>query len=110
MAGWMNWCFNVYPLLRLALCNVYDKIQNKTNPAGSIWINNAVRDDLHWALEKIKSSPSRYLLDSVAWSSNNASFTILCDACPAGLDFWYPALKLAFYSPTLFDDLHGLTD
>jgi len=55
MAGWMNWCFNVYPLLCPALCNVYDKIRNKTNPAGSIWINNAVRDDLRWALEKIKS-------------------------------------------------------
>ena len=34
MAGWMNWCFNVFPLLRPALCNVYDKLQNKTNLAG----------------------------------------------------------------------------
>jgi len=53
MAGWMNWCFNVYPFLRPALSNVYDKLQSKTNPTGSVWINNAVRNDLLWALEKI---------------------------------------------------------
>jgi len=110
MAGWMNWCFNVYPLLRPALCNVYDKLRNKTNPAASIWINNAVREDLRWALEKIKASPGRYLLNSVDWSSVDASFTIFCDACPAGLGFWYPSLDMGFYSPTPFDDLHGLAD
>ena len=110
MAGWMNWCFNVYPLLRPALCNVYNKLRSKTNPAGSVWINNAVRADLVWALEKIKESPGRLLLDSVTWSSSTATFTIFCDACPVGMGFWYPALDLAFYSPTPNDDLAGLAD
>jgi hypothetical protein len=110
MAGWLNWCFNVYPLLRPALSNVYDKLRFKTNPDGSIWINNAVRDDLRWALEKIRNSPGRHLLDSIAWSTSDATFTIYCDACPAGMGFWYPALDLAFYSPTPDDDLKGLVD
>ena len=110
LAGWLNWCFNVYPLLCPALSNVYDKLRNKTNPAGSIWINNAVREDLRWALDKIKSSPGRYLLNSVAWTSEDASFTIYCDACPTGLGFWYPSFNLAFYSSTPFDDLDGLVD
>jgi len=46
LAGWLNWCFNMYPLLRPALCNIYNKLRNKTNPAASIWINNTVREDL----------------------------------------------------------------
>ena len=110
LAGWLNWCFNVYPLLRPALCNVYDKLRNKTNPAASIWINNAVREDLRWALEKIRGSPGCYLLNSVDWTANDASYTIYCDACPAGLGFWYPDLNLAFYAPTPLDDLQGLAD
>lgn len=110
MAGWMNWCFNVYPLLRPALCNVYDKLRSKTNPSGLVWINNTVHADLNWALEKIKETPGRLLLDSVTWSSTEATYTIYCDACPAGMGFWYSALDLAFYSPTPADDLTGLAD
>ena len=110
MAGWLNWCFNVYPLLRPALSNVYEKLRFKTNPSGSIWINNAVREDLRWALEKIEQSRRRYLLHSVAWSSNDATFTLYCDACPTGMGFWYPDLDLAFYSPTPDDSLEGLVD
>jgi hypothetical protein len=110
MAGWMNWCFNVYPLLRPALSNVYDKLRSKSNPAGSVWINNAVRDDLRWALDKIRHSSGRHLLDSIAWSSSDATYTVYCDACPTGMGFWYPALHIAFYSPTPDDDLDGLVD
>jgi len=40
----------------------------------------------------------------------DATYTVYCDACPAGMGFWYPALDLAFYSPTPDDDLDGLVD
>ncbi len=32
IAGWSNWSFNVFPLLKLGLCNVYVKMQGKINP------------------------------------------------------------------------------
>ncbi len=38
------------------------------------------------------------------------SFTIYCDACPAGMWFWYPSPNLAFYSSTPPDNLDGLVD
>ncbi len=30
LAGWMNWCLNVYPLLRPALSNVYEKLRSQS--------------------------------------------------------------------------------
>jgi hypothetical protein len=42
LAGWVNWCLNVYPLLRPALSNVYSKLKSQPNQNGSLWVNNAV--------------------------------------------------------------------
>jgi hypothetical protein len=100
LAGWINWCLNVYPLLRPALSNVYEKLRLQKNQNGSIWINNAVRHDLQWALDKVRSSTGLYLLSSVSWPADTATSTIYCDACPSGMGFWYPNLGLAFFSET----------
>ena len=54
-AGWVNWCLNVYPLLRPALSNVYDKLRTQTNQNTLLWINNAVREDLHPPLRRMSS-------------------------------------------------------
>lgn len=106
----MNWCFNVYPLLHPALSNVYDKLRFKTNPSDTMWVNNVVQANLHWALQKIKNSCGLFLLKSVAWLSTNATYTIYCDACLTRIGFWYLTLDLAFYSSTPHDDLQGLTN
>jgi hypothetical protein len=108
LAGWVNWCLNVFPHLRPCLSNVYDKLRNQPNPNASIWINNAVREDLLWALEKIQHSTGLHLLDSVSWKADTATFTVYCDACPAGMGFWYPDRHLAFYSDTPDDDVSTL--
>ena len=31
------------------------------------------------------------------WDPASADFTAFCDACPAGLGFWYPSLNLSFF-------------
>lgn len=108
LAGWVNWSLNVYPLLRPALSNVYDKLRFKGNPNASMWINRAVREDLRWALSRLEDSTGIHLLDSISWSADTATYTLYCDACPTGLAFWYPSLDLAFYSPTPDDDVSGL--
>jgi hypothetical protein len=108
LAGWFNWALNVYPLLRPALSNVYYKLRQAKNPNSSIWVNNDVRDDLRWALNKIEASTGLLLLDSVSWSPDTASFTIYCDACPTGMGFWYPALDIGFHSKTPPDPCDGL--
>ena len=48
LAGWINWVFNVYPLLKPALLNVYAKIGGKTEVHAKIFVNKAVIRDLNW--------------------------------------------------------------
>jgi len=108
LAGWINWCLNVYPLLRPALSNIYEKLRSQPNQNGSIWVNNAVREDLSWGLGKIKTSTGLLLLESTSWMLDMASFTIFCDACPTGLGFWYPDLNLGFVAETPADDVTHL--
>jgi hypothetical protein len=104
----VNWCLNVYPLLRPALSNVYEKLRSQSNQNGSIWINNAVRKDLSWALNKIKASTGLLLLETTSWDVASASFTIYCDTCLSGLGFWYPDLNLGFVAETPSDDVSHL--
>jgi hypothetical protein len=108
LAGWINWCLNVFPHVRPALCNIYDKLRSQHNQNGALWINNAVRDDLRWALDKVKSSPGLLLLETASWSADAATHILYCDACPTGMGFWYPDLNVAFYSDTPPDEVSGL--
>jgi hypothetical protein len=98
LAGWMNWSFNVFPMLRPALNNVYPKIAGKDKPLMKIWVNNDVRADLNWAVTHLRTSLGIRLLSSVCWDVNDADETIFCDASMQGLAFWYPACLQGYYS------------
>ena len=101
LAGWLNWSFNVFPLLRPCLNNFYPKISGKDRPNAEIWVNNVVRDDLQWASKHIKVSSGIYILRSLKWDESDADRVIYCDACMTGMGFWYPdePVPEAFYSP-----------
>jgi hypothetical protein len=98
LAGWINWTLNVYPLLRPCLNNFYPKIAGKSDRGKRIWVNQPVRDDFVWALQKLQDLPSLHLLKSIAWSPAEASITAYCDASPYGLGFWFPLSKLGYYA------------
>ena len=100
MGGWLNWAFNVFPLLRPCLNNFYPKVSGSHIPTRKIWVNNAIREDFAWAAHHIESSSGIHLLRSSDWSVSSADLTVYCDACPQGMGFWYPASRLGFYSPT----------
>jgi hypothetical protein len=100
IGGWINWAFNVFPLLRPCLNNFYHKISGVYNPSRRIWVNNAVRDDFAWAARHIESSSGIRILRSWHWDPDSADFVAYCDACPQGLGFWFPSLSLGFCSPT----------
>jgi hypothetical protein len=99
LAGWINWVFNVYPLLRPALNNIYAKLKGKEQDA-KVWSNKAIRDDLCWAKERVDLSSGVRLLKSCTWEISEATCIAKTDACPRGLAFWYPSLDLGFMSPT----------
>jgi len=100
MGGWLNWAFNVFPLLRPCLNNFYPKISGNHNPTRRIWVNNAIRDDFAWAARHIESSDGIHLFRATNWDPSLADLTVYCDACPEGMAFWYPSLNCSSYSPT----------
>lgn len=100
LAGWFNWALNVYPLLRPALNNIYAKMGGKRIREQRIYINNAVRDDLTWALTHLEKSDGVHLFKSLSWDPSSADVVIYCDACPEGMGFWYPAFHEGYYAPT----------
>ena len=99
LAGWVNWALNVFPLLRPSLNNVYHKLRGKGQEA-RIWANNAIREDLKWARDKVDESDGVRLLKSLTWDVSLATCTAKTDACPRGFAFWYPELDLGFTAAT----------
>jgi hypothetical protein len=103
LAGWLNWSFNVFPLLRPGLSNVYQKISGKSGPNDLIFVNNAVRDDLSWTMDHMSRSSGVHIVRSLTWEPGDADITIFCDACLSGMGFWYPKTNTAFFSVTPVD-------
>lgn len=99
LAGWVNWALNVYPLLRPALNNIYGRLRGKAQES-RMWANNAIREDLRWAKDKIDSSDGVCLVKSLAWEVSEATCIAFTDACPRGFAFWYPRESLGFVSST----------
>ncbi|KAF5371082.1 hypothetical protein D9757_010799 [Collybiopsis confluens] len=92
MAGWMNWSFNVYPLMRPALSNVYEKMSGKSNPSAQIFVNKAVTTDLLWFAEHVERSSGMFFFANLDWNpSTESDLIIYGDACLDGLGFWVPS-------------------
>ncbi|PPQ97796.1 hypothetical protein CVT26_012826 [Gymnopilus dilepis] len=100
LAGWINWAFNVFPLLRPCLNRFYSKLSGPYIPNQKILLNNEIREDLSWAAYHIRHSNGIHLLRSREWDPLLADDTIYCDASPSGMGFWYPDTKRGFYATT----------
>jgi len=87
LAGWMNWCFDIFPTIHLAFNNVYPKIAGKDQSLMKIWVNNDVWADLKWAMGHLRNSLGVYLLSSVIWNVEDADEIIFCNACMDRLAF-----------------------
>ncbi|KAJ3504145.1 hypothetical protein NLJ89_g8094 [Agrocybe chaxingu] len=100
LGGWVNWALNAYPLLRPMLNNFYPKLVGRKDSTSCMWVNNSIREDFRWGRKLLDNSSGVFLLRSLSWDVEEATFVVYCDACPKGMGFWYPNLKLGFYSPT----------
>jgi hypothetical protein len=67
LSGWISWSLNVFPLLRPALCHVYLKTAEKGNKWGSVYLNNAVKEDLTWFLRHVRQSAGVFLFRTIDW-------------------------------------------
>jgi hypothetical protein len=99
IAGWMNWVFNVFPLLRPSLNGLYDKLRGKQQEA-RVWANTTIREDLQWAKARLDELSGVRLFKSMMWDVNEATCVAETDACPQGFAFWYPSLGQGFATTT----------
>ena len=89
LAGWINWSFNVFPLLKPALSNVYAKISGKSESHAKVFVSKAVVRDLEWFIAHMKQSDGVLLFGDMEWGSHQADITAYSDACLTGLGFFF---------------------
>src|SRR5271168_3780726 len=107
LAGWVNWSFNVFPLLKPALSNVYMKIKGKTQSHAKIFVSKAVIQDLSWFVSHVQRSDGVYLFEDVDWDVQNANVTAYSDACMSGLGFFFEQSKNGYQCVVPQNPLQG---
>ena len=96
LAGWINWSFNVFPLLKPALSNVYAKMRGKVETHAKIFVSKAVVCDLVWFESHVRQSNGVYLFENVDWNILEADIVAYSDACLSGLGFFFDRTKEGF--------------
>ena len=96
VAGWINWSFNIFPMLKPALSNIYAKIGGKRESHAKIYVSQAVVRDLDWFKSHVGRSNGVYLFEDVDWGVQQADVVAYCDACLSGLGFYFQDSKEGF--------------
>ncbi|KAJ7031754.1 hypothetical protein C8F04DRAFT_959875 [Mycena alexandri] len=98
IAGWVNWAFNVYPLLKPALSHLYEKIGGKSNLKALVYVNHGIARDLVWFRGHVRNSAGVHILESLDWDVHEADVEAFCDASLSGLGIYFPAIGLGYQS------------
>ena len=69
--GYLNWAFNVYPLLKPGLASTYAKLKGKSNLHTSLHLNKAIISELSWIASHIEQSSGVCFLDAEPWGAGN---------------------------------------
>jgi hypothetical protein len=99
LAGWINWSFNVFPLFKPALSNVYAKISGKSESHAKIFVSKAVVRDLEWFVAHVKQSNGIYLFSDQEWGIHEADIISYSDACMSGIGFFFERSREGFQCP-----------
>lgn len=97
LAGWMNWSFNVYPLLRPSLSNLYAKLRSLVRLEDRVKMTKAILEDLKWAKGHLVNSDGIHIIQERDWSVEDADFIAYSDACLTGLGFYIPSDHQGYY-------------
>ncbi|KAG2046444.1 hypothetical protein BDR06DRAFT_853071, partial [Suillus hirtellus] len=57
LAGWCEWSFNIFLLLKLGLSVIYEKILEKDKPLVHLHINNDIIHKLTWMMDHMENLP-----------------------------------------------------
>ncbi|CCM05756.1 uncharacterized protein FIBRA_07988 [Fibroporia radiculosa] len=103
LAGTLNWSFNVFPLLKPGLSNLYAKMKGKNEPNALIFVNKAIKDDLTWLVQHLHASSGVFFMGTEKWGpldlyrGNKEDEIAYVDASGAGLGLFFPWLKVGYH-------------
>ena len=68
-------------------------------PLTKLYVNNAIRSDLLWAVDHTTKLPGTWVFQSVDWDPDTADLVAYCDTSLDGLGYWFPGLSAGYWSP-----------
>jgi hypothetical protein len=89
------------PLLKPALSTIYAKMAGKTQSMASIFVNNAIREQLLWFAKCAQDSDGIFLLKSVVWDPTiDLADATICytDVCLNRMAYWFSESNLGYSS------------
>ncbi|OBZ74757.1 hypothetical protein A0H81_05566 [Grifola frondosa] len=104
LAGYVNWAFNVYPLLKPGLCNLYAKMSCKVNRHAGIYLNTSITRELTWIANHVEMSDGIHFLSALEWGPEDLVEGAHCDefalvdASGVGLGLFFPWLNFGFHA------------
>ncbi|KAJ7460788.1 hypothetical protein FB451DRAFT_1499870 [Mycena latifolia] len=108
LAGWINWSFNMYLLLRPTLSNIYDKMSGRSQSHASIYINTAIKSDLTWFLRKSGGPPADKIFFFKALCVVSALWWVCSDSrarAPSAQRLWVTIFTDNQNTVNIFDSL-----
>jgi len=100
LAGWCEWSFNVFPLLKPGLSALYDKIKGKQQAFARLRLNNSIIRELSWLADNIERSDGLLLFKSLDFKPTDDDVVVAyTDASSAGLGIWIPHDNFACQCP-----------
>ncbi|KAJ8597536.1 hypothetical protein M405DRAFT_724053 [Rhizopogon salebrosus TDB-379] len=104
LAGWCEWAFNVFPLLKPGLSAVYVKMAGKAKPHVQMYVNTAVKRELTWMADHMERSDGLLLYKSLDFCPTDDDVVVAyTDASSSGLGIWFPDDQFACQCPLLGD-------
>lgn len=107
LAGYANWLFNVFPLLKPCLSNLYAKRSRKDKMNAPIYINQAIVRDLKWYFRHLHNATGVHFFSSEEWSILDLNFAdssheiAYVNASPHSLGLYFPWLSSTYWVPML---------
>ena len=111
LAGWCEWSFNVFPLLKPGLSALYAKLAGKERMEALIYVNLAIEGELHWMADWMERADGLLLYRSLDFHPDADGVVVgYTDASSSGMGIWFPedsfacrsALPLAAPAATIF--------
>lgn len=97
IVGHINWVFNVLPLGRPALSELYHKVAGKNLMHAGIALNSDVVRDLEWLITVIPKAIGVHFVSSTHWDDWEADMVLWTDASlRLGLAFVYSGCGFAY--------------